>query len=122
MGLGSWGCKRSSFCDNDGAQSRAAASVKALPRVTLLTFLTFRAAYVRNVFAKKPQLAYMREVRRVAHLASSVRRVGSRLPFHCVVAGERNQLQERHLESVGVRIVSGRCMQHYCVRGCNPIW
>ena len=125
MGLGSWGCKRSSFCDNDGAQSRAAAS--ALPRVTLLTFLTFRAAYVRNVFAKKPQLAYMREVRRVSHLASSVRRVGSRLPFHCVVAGERNQLQERHLESVGVRIVSGRCLQRYWVeaatlsgRGCNP--
>jgi len=109
MGLGSWGCKRSSFCDNDGAQSRAAAS--ALPRVTLLTFLTFRAAYVRNVFAKKPQLAYMREVRRVAHLASSVRRVGSRLPFHCVVAGERNQLQERHLESVGVRIVSGSFLE-----------
>lgn len=114
MGLGSWGCKRSFFCDNDGVQSRdAATTASALPRVTLLTFLTFRAAYVRNVFAKKPQRAYQREVRRIAHLASSVRRVGSRLPFHCVVAGDRNQTQERHLESVGVRIVSGRCLQPY---------
>ena len=129
MGLGSWGCKRSIFCDNDGAQSRAAAtSASALPRVTLLTFLTFRAAYVRNVFAKKPQRAYIREVRRIAHLASSVRRVGSRLPFHCVVAGDRNQTQERYLESVGVRIVSGRYLQPYlieaatlCDRGCNPM-
>ena len=129
MGLGSWGCKRSFFCDNDGIQSRAAATnAGALPRVTLLAFLTFRAAYVRNVFAKKPQRAYIREVRRISHLASSVRRVGSRLPFHCVVAGDRNQTQERHLESVGVRIVSGRCLQPYlieaatrCDRGCNPM-
>ena len=122
MGLGSWGCKRSFFCDK-----RRDASASALPRVNLLTFLTFRVVYVRNVFAKKPQRAYQREVRRIAHLASSVRRVGSRLPFHCVVAGDRNQTQERHLESVGVRIVSGRCLQPYFIeaatlvdRGCNP--
>ena len=104
MGLGSWGCKRSSFCDHGGVQGGAAAlSASALPRATLLTFLTFRAAHVRNVFAKKPQRAYMREVKRIAHLASTVRRVGSRLPFHCVVAGDRNQTQERYLESVSVQ-------------------
>jgi hypothetical protein len=112
MGLGTWGCKRSFLCDQ--ASTAPPGGWQPRTRVTLLAFLTFRAAYVRNIFAKKPQRAYWREVKRIAHLASTVRSVGSRLPFHCVVAGDRdgNQTEgERYLETFGVRMLNGTFLE-----------
>tara|TARA_B110001452_G_C15170231_1_gene406743 strand:- start:505 stop:1131 length:627 start_codon:yes stop_codon:yes gene_type:complete len=111
MGLGTWGCKASHLCNVRADRELGDATRSATARVTMLTFLTFRATHVRNIFVKRPQRAYWREVNRIAHLATTVRSVGTRLPLHCVVAGDRNSTAEHHLEKYGVRILSGTFLE-----------
>ncbi|EOD24677.1 hypothetical protein EMIHUDRAFT_450577 [Emiliania huxleyi CCMP1516] len=81
--------------------------------VTYLFFLSFNRSLVRNAFASNPWKARAREVNRVLWFMHTARAVGTLLPVHAVVAGDRDAASEAKLEAAGsaaaagVRLLSG---------------
>lgn len=85
----------------------AAASRGSHAGITYLFFLSFNASLVRNSFARSPWMARGREVNRVLWFMHTARAVGTRLPVHAIVAGDRDAVSEAKLERAGVRLLSG---------------
>ena len=75
--------------------------------VTFLLFLAFNSSLVRNVFAARPERARDREVNRAVWFAHTAKLVGTRLPIHAVVAGQRDERSEKRLRDAGVRLLAG---------------
>ena len=71
-------------------------------QVPILLFLSFNASLVRHKYAKKPRIAYRRELNRSANFVQSARKVNTKLPIYIVVGGERNLTAESELIKLGV--------------------
>ena len=71
-------------------------------QVSILLFLSFNASFVRHKYAKKPRLAYRRELNRIANFVRSARKINTKLPIYIVVGGERNLIAESELIKLGV--------------------
>ena len=99
-----YACTPSALCSSArfvGASEPAAISAAAA-QVPILLYLSFNASLVRHKYAKKPQIAYRRELNRIAYFVQSARRVGTQLPIFVVAGGERNRTAEAALLRLGV--------------------
>lgn len=111
-----WPCTPSTFCwerglpmTNDLAPPRP--QQKVLPivddGVTFLLFLAFNASFTRGFFTSRPWRARDREVNRALWFVHTAHAVGTRLPIHAVVAGERHAASEARLIQAGVKLLHG---------------
>lgn len=84
-------------------------------KVAILLFLTFKAKYVRNLYADRPVHAYMRELRRIQWFLRTARLKNVSLPIYVVVGGERNRTAEASLVELGAGILDTQLIT-------PPIW
>ena len=103
------GCMCSSGCQSTFAcrPSALCSQLAAGPRsrdVPILMFLHFNRTHVRHKHSRRPMQAYEREVNRLVWLLRSAQRVGTSLPLHVVVAGDRNASAEDRLRQHGATI------------------
>lgn len=105
----SWSCQPSQQCQHVGAFAAASsytplAATSLPPRVAFTLFLTFNRSFVRGKYAKKPYMAYNREVKRVKWFLNSSLRVGTRVPIHVIVGPERFPDREAEIMRLGAKI------------------
>lgn len=101
-----WGCEATSLCGTDLYAEPTAAQMVG---VTLLACLVFDKQFTRNKFLKHPEKAYEREMKRILFLKKTMTEVGTQLPFHVMVGGDRYPEKEVKLLEAGVTgIVTNR--------------
>ena len=98
-------CVPSMACDSTANTSSASVSAAELAGATILIVFNHDPGAVRYWYKSDPFRSYLNSMRLIFRLVLSLQQVGTRLPIHLLISGERSEPFEASLRARGVTLL-----------------